>query len=176
ITDGMTHLYLHRYFKQRLFDEVKRAARFNRSLALIMIDVDHFKIFNDTYGHQTGDEVLKRVAAIMRKAVRTHDLPVRYGGEEFALVLPETDMTGAMAVAERVRRAIEMDFLEAGGKTIKFTASLGVAVFPDSALEMDDLIKAADVALYKSKESGRNRVTQAVQLEPTTQPQPSGQD
>jgi len=167
ITDGMTRLYLHKYFKQRLFDEVKRAARFNRSLALIMIDVDHFKKFNDTYGHQTGDEVLKRVAAIMRKAVRTHDLPVRYGGEEFALVLPETDMVGAMAVAERVRRAIEMDALEAGGKTIKFTASLGVAVFPDSALEMEDLIKAADVALYKSKEHGRNRVTAAEQLPDT---------
>jgi len=173
ITDGMTRLYLHKYFKQRLFDEVKRAARFNRALALIMIDVDHFKKFNDTYGHQTGDEVLKRVAAIMRKAVRTHDLPVRYGGEEFALVLPETDMQGAMAVAERVRRAIEMDSLEAGGKTIKFTASLGVSVFPDSALEMDDLIKAADMALYKSKEGGRNRVTQAPQLDPSKPPHSS---
>lgn len=170
ITDGMTRLYLHRYFKQRLFDEIKRAVRFNRALALVMIDVDHFKKFNDTYGHQTGDEVLKRVAAIMRKAIRTHDLPVRYGGEEFALVLPETDMQGAVTVAERVRRAIEMDSIEVGGKSVKFTASLGVAVFPDSALEMESLIKAADIALYKSKEEGRNRVTEAVQLDPTKPP------
>ncbi|MBF0502474.1 MAG: diguanylate cyclase [Candidatus Riflebacteria bacterium] len=169
ITDGMTHLYLHRYFKQRLFDEVKRAARFDRHLAIVMIDIDHFKRFNDTYGHQMGDEVLKKVASLMRKAIRTHDLPVRYGGEEFALVLPETDMPGAVAVAERVRRSIEIEDLEFQGKTIKISASLGVAVFPESAREMDTLIKAADVALYASKENGRNQVTAA----PAVHPPPS---
>jgi diguanylate cyclase (GGDEF)-like protein len=171
ITDGMTKLYLHRYFKQRLFDEIKRAARFKRNLAIVMIDVDHFKKFNDSYGHQLGDEVLRRVAVIMRRAVRTHDLPVRYGGEEFALVLPETDMVGAMAVAERVRRSVEADHLESQGKTIKVTASFGVAVFPDSALEMETLIKAADSALYVSKENGRNRVTPAPQVHPPFPPQ-----
>jgi len=168
ITDGMTHLYLHRYFKQRLFDEVKRATRFTRSLAVIMIDIDHFKKLNDSYGHQIGDEVLKRVASIIRKAVRTHDLPVRYGGEEFALVLPETDMGGAVAVAERIRRNIESDYLEVAGKTVKITASFGVAIYPDSASDMDTLIKAADVALYSSKEHGRNRVTPAVSILPST--------
>ena len=106
-------------------------------------------------------EVLKHVASILRRAVRTHDLPVRYGGEEFALVLPETDMTGAVAVAERIRRSIETDFLEVNGVVIKITASFGVSVFSDCADDMDSLIKAADVALYWSKEHGRNQVTAA---------------
>jgi diguanylate cyclase (GGDEF)-like protein len=161
ITDGMTKLYLHRYFKQRLYDEIKRATRFKRNLALIMVDIDHFKSLNDNYGHQTGDEVLKHVAAILRRAVRTHDLPVRYGGEEFALVLPETDMIGAVAVAERVRRSIETDYLEVSGVVLKITASFGVSVYPDCADDMDSLIKAADVSLYWSKEHGRNQVTAA---------------
>ncbi len=161
ITDGMTKLYLHRYFKQRLLDEIKRAARFKRNLALIMVDIDHFKLLNDNYGHQTGDEVLKHVASILRRAVRTHDLPVRYGGEEFALVLPETEMSGAVAVAERIRRSIENDYLEVSGVVLKITASFGVSVFPDCADDMDSLIKAADVALYWSKEHGRNQVTAA---------------
>ncbi len=161
ITDGMTKLYLHRYFKQRLLDEIKRATRFKRNLALIMVDIDHFKLLNDNYGHQTGDEVLKRVAGILRKAVRTHDLPVRYGGEEFALVLPETDMVGAVAVAERIRKTIEKEVIEYGGAVIQKTASFGVSVFPDCAGDMDSLIKAADVALYWSKEHGRNQVTAA---------------
>ena len=161
ITDGMTKLYLHRYFKQRLADEIKRAARFKRKIAMIMVDIDHFKLLNDNYGHQTGDEVLKRVASILRRAVRTHDLPARYGGEEFALVLPETDMVGAVAVAERIRRSIENEVIEFGGFVIKKTASFGVSVFPDCADDMDSLIKAADVALYWSKEHGRNQVTAA---------------
>ena len=161
ITDGMTKLYLHRYFKQRLLDEIKRAARFKRSLALIMVDIDHFKALNDNFGHQTGDDVLRHVAAILRRAVRTHDLPVRYGGEEFALVLPETDMIGAVAVAERVRRSMENDYLEVSGVVHKISASFGVSVFPDCADDMDSLIKAADVAMYWSKEHGRNQVTAA---------------
>ena len=164
ITDGMTKLYLHRYFKQRLADEIKRAARFKRRIAMIMVDIDHFKLLNDNYGHQTGDEVLKHVAAILRRAVRTHDLPARYGGEEFALVLPETDMLGAVAVAERIRRSIENEVIEFGGAVIRKTASFGVAVFPDCANDMDSLIKAADVALYWSKEHGRNQVTAAPTL------------
>lgn len=162
ITDGLTKLYLHRYFKQRLFDEHKRAARFKRNLALIMIDIDHFKSLNDNYGHQAGDEVLKEVAVILRRAVRTHDLPVRCGGEEFALVLPETDMQGAVAVAERVRRSIETAKIEVGNSLVlSITASLGVSVFPDSAACVESIIKAADVALYWSKEHGRNQVTAA---------------
>ncbi|HNV69532.1 MAG TPA: GGDEF domain-containing protein, partial [Candidatus Ozemobacteraceae bacterium] len=170
ITDGMTHLYLHRYFKQRLFDEIKRAIRFRRHLSLIMVDIDHFKKFNDSYGHQMGDEVLKKVASILRKTIRTHDLPVRYGGEEFAVVLPETDIHGAAAVAERIRRTIETEYLEHEGKVIKITASFGVSVFPECAQEMESFIKSADAALYHSKESGRNRVSEAPFLYPPPEP------
>ncbi|MBI3038499.1 sensor domain-containing diguanylate cyclase [bacterium] len=159
ITDSMTHLYLHRYFKQRLFDEMKRAARFNRHVALIMLDIDHFKRFNDTYGHQVGDEVLKKVASTMRKSLRIHDLPARYGGEEFALVLPETDLPGAAAVAERIRRAIETDYIEHEGKIIKITASFGVSVFPEASSDVETIIKTADDALYSSKENGRNQIS-----------------
>jgi diguanylate cyclase (GGDEF)-like protein len=126
-----------------------------------MVDIDHFKSLNDNFGHQAGDEVLKHVAQILRRAVRTHDLPVRYGGEEFALVLPETDMIGAVAVAERVRKSIDTDYLEVYGVVHKISASFGVSVFPDCADDMDSLIKAADVALYWSKEHGRNQVTAA---------------
>ncbi|MBF0405823.1 MAG: diguanylate cyclase [Candidatus Riflebacteria bacterium] len=161
ITDGMTHLYLHKYFKTRLFDELKRAERFKRHVALIMLDIDFFKKFNDNYGHQMGDEVIKRVASIMRKTVRTHDIPVRYGGEEFCIVLPETDLIGAVAVAERIRRLIEGDDLEFQGKRVKITCSLGVSVFPDNAKNMETLIKTADQALYVSKRNGRNQVTPA---------------
>ncbi len=159
ITDGMTRLYLHRYFKQRLFDEVKRAERFKRPLALVMIDIDHFKKFNDNYGHQLGDEVLKKVASIVRKSIRTHDLPARYGGEEFAVVLPETDLTGATTLAERIRRTIEAEHIEHNAQIIKITASFGVAVYPEHANQPDALIKSADMALYQSKEHGRNRVS-----------------
>lgn len=165
ITDGMTKLYLHRYFKQRLLDEIKRASRFKRHLALIMVDIDHFKSLNDNYGHQTGDEVLKRVANILKKAIRIHDLPVRYGGEEFALVLPETDMLGAVAVAERIRKTIEKEVFRYCGANIQKTASFGVSVYPDCALNMEALIKAADVALYWSKEHGRNQVTAAPSMQ-----------
>lgn len=173
ITDGMTKLYLHRYFKQRLLDEIKRASRFKRHLALIMVDIDHFKLLNDNYGHQTGDEVLKRVANILKKAIRIHDLPVRYGGEEFALVLPETDMLGAVAVAERIRKTIEKEVFSYGGANIQKTASFGVSVYPDCALNMEALIKAADVALYWSKEHGRNQVTAApsIQARATASPE-----
>lgn len=159
ITDGMTKLYLHRYFKQKLYEELKRAERYNRPLSVVMIDIDYFKRFNDTYGHQLGDEVLKRVANTLRKSVRTHDLAARYGGEEFALILPDTDLTGAITVAERIRRAVEIDYLEHEHQTIKVTVSLGVSLFPEHAGEVETLIKAADQALYISKEGGRNRVS-----------------
>lgn len=164
ITDGLTKLYLHRYFKQRIVDEFKRAMRFKRFLSLVMIDIDHFKKLNDTYGHQTGDEVLKRVASILRKTIRTHDLPVRYGGEEFALLLPETELTGAQSVAERIRKMIEAEIIEYDGKVIKITASFGVAEFPECANNPEELIKAADMALYYSKEHGRNRVSIAPKI------------
>ncbi|NLM17213.1 MAG: diguanylate cyclase [Candidatus Riflebacteria bacterium] len=159
ITDGMTKLYLHRYFKQRLKDEIKRASRYGHELALIMIDIDYFKKLNDTYGHQAGDEVLKQVAQILKTGLRLHDLPVRYGGEEFALLLPETGITGAKNVAQRIRKAIEASVLEYEGNIIRQTASFGIAVFPADAKDDDSIIRSADIALYYSKESGRNRVS-----------------
>ncbi len=161
ITDGLTQLRIHRYFQQRMDEEIARAEQFSHPLSLIMSDIDHFKSFNDTYGHQQGDIVLIETAKIFRLNVREVDIPARYGGEEFAIILPETDIKEAKAVAEDLRKKIEAhDYPSKQGK-LKVTISLGVATYPQHAGEKQTLIKAADEALYRAKESGRNRVEAA---------------
>lgn len=169
ITDGMTKLYLHRYFKTRLVEEMERGKRYDRKISLLMTDIDHFKKFNDTYGHQTGDEVLKVVANIIKESVRKSDVAARYGGEEFAVILPETGEEGANLVAENIRRKIEGKELNYGGERIKVTISIGVYTFDvnDKLTRDDDVeagVKKADKALYYSKEKGRNRVTHFNQI------------
>ncbi|RCK75959.1 MAG: GGDEF/response regulator receiver domain protein [Candidatus Ozemobacter sibiricus] len=160
ITDGLTRLYVHRYFQVCLTSEIKRARRYAKQVSLILFDIDHFKKFNDTYGHQMGDIVLAGVAQILKASLRTVDIPARYGGEEFAVILPETDTVAAAAVAERIRKAVEKhDFPGLDGTIIKVTISLGVATFPHHANEKLDLIRHADEALYGSKKAGRNTVT-----------------
>lgn len=159
ITDGLTKLFDHRYFQHALEKELKRAARFKTNVSMVLFDVDHFKSFNDTYGHQIGDVVLRHIAQIVKDALRTIDIVARYGGEEFTIVMPETDESSAKVVAERVRAAVEAYDFPGAEKPLNVTISLGVASYPTDAIERMDLIQKADQALYKSKENGRNRVT-----------------
>ncbi len=157
ITDGLTKLFIHRYFQARLDEEIMRAKRYHTTVSLILFDIDHFKKFNDTYGHQQGDIVLIESAKLIKQAVRdTVDIPARYGGEEFAIILPETDAKGAQLVAERLRKTVEAYDYPGQGKALKVTISLGIASFPDHASTKPVLIKKADIALYACKEKGRN--------------------
>jgi diguanylate cyclase (GGDEF)-like protein len=157
ITDGLTQLRIHRYFQQRLDEEIARATRFNRPLSLIISDIDNFKTFNDTYGHQQGDIILIETAKIFRISVREIDIVARYGGEEFAIILPETDTEEAAAAAERIRKRVESyEYPSKKGK-LKVTISLGIATFPKHTRDKESLIEMADKALYKAKDLGKNR-------------------
>lgn len=158
-TDGLTGLYNHRHFHERLQQEIERAERYRRALALIMVDLDHFKAYNDTYGHPRGDEVLIEVARLLRQASRTTDISARYGGEEFALILPETLRDDARRVAERIRHGVEeLRFAwESRANVLRLTASVGVAAMSPGWNRIR-LLEAADMALYEAKRQGRNRV------------------
>jgi two-component system cell cycle response regulator len=157
--DGLTKLYNHRYFQEFFRDELSRHARYKRSISIIISDIDHFKRFNDEYGHQAGDFVLAEVAKIFRSNIRKKiDLAARYGGEEFVIVLPETNASGALKLADRVRRVIAEHNFVFKDDTIKVTISCGVANYPIHEEDPDRLIKAADAALYEAKNTGRNKV------------------
>ena len=156
-TDGLTGLYNHRYFKERLEQELARARSHTEPLSLLFCDLDHFKQYNDAAGHQAGDEALQRLAGIFEDEFRRIDIAARYGGEEFAVVLPDTDRTGAADVAERVRRAVEAEHFGSDAE-IDLTVSIGVAVFPEDARASAELIDKADWAMYRAKRRGRNRV------------------
>ena len=159
-TDMMTKLKIHHFFQTILIEEIKRSLKYDRPLSLIMADIDHFKNFNDSYGHQAGDEVLKKVALIIKENIRLIDIAARYGGEEFAVILPKTDINEAIIVAERIRSCIEQASFTFNGATVGVSISMGVTQY-DSSMDMDkeSLIERADKALYKSKNDGRNRVT-----------------
>jgi diguanylate cyclase (GGDEF)-like protein len=163
ITDELTGLFNVRQFHARLENEIERAERFGTPLSLVMLDIDKFKAVNDTYGHQQGDRVLVEVARVLRRLSRDVDLPARYGGEEMAVVLPQTDVRGAEQGAERMRAAIEATQIPRldGGGLLPITASFGVASFPAQAADKTALIAAADAALYRAKRGGRNRVERA---------------
>lgn len=157
ITDGLTGLHNYRYFYHRAVMELERAGRYGETLSLIMLDIDHFKQVNDRYGHLAGDTVLNGVAGVIRSEVRGCDIPARYGGEEFAILMPKTGPAEAKHVAERVRLAVRESIFEENGQRIQVRISGGIATFPDHAGEISELVKAADAALYKAKESGRDR-------------------
>ncbi len=165
ITDGMTRLFVHRYFLARLSEELLRARRYSLRLSLIMIDIDNFKKFNDTYGHQTGDLVLQRVAQAIRDTVRTGiDIACRYGGEEMAIILPETRSDEAFRTAERVRESINQLQISHPTGALRVTVSIGVASYPGDAHDRDSLVTAADKAMYYSKRSGKNCSTLSSQI------------
>jgi diguanylate cyclase (GGDEF)-like protein len=159
VTDRLTELYNHGYFKQRLEEEFQRSVRFGHPLSLIMIDIDDFKEFNDTFGHPCGDRVLKSVSAVIRQNLREMDIAARYGGEEFVVVLPETMCEGAAAVAERIRTGVEQVIHEiTENVAVSRTVSIGVAAYPHHARTAMRLLEMADAAMYRGKRAGKNRV------------------
>lgn len=159
-TDPLTRTLNRRALQERLAAEMERVRRYNTTVSLLLIDIDHFKSVNDTYGHLAGDDVLVEVSAMLQRVVRAVDLVSRYGGEEFVIVLPETAAPGAEAFAERLRELIEgHTFVQPRGGSIRVTTSIGVASFPGFGVEsVEDLLQAADQALYRAKAEGRNRV------------------
>ena len=160
ITDGLTNLYNYRYFKEQLQQELNRAIRHNLNVSLVMIDIDHFKHYNDTNGHPAGDLILKNIGRLLKENIRNIDVAVRYGGEEFSLILIETDKTSAKVVAEKIRRLIEGQKFDYEEKQPlgKITISTGVATFPEDGKEFNDLVNAADQRLYLAKQAGRNTI------------------
>lgn len=159
VTDGLTELYNQRQFRLMLKDEMVRARRYDKPLSLLMFDVDDFKTFNDTYGHFKGDKALIAVAAILRESMRECDMLFRYGGEEFIVILPETDIHLALKAAERARLAIERKSLEyLKGVSRGVTVSVGVASYPRDGQDRDSLLHVVDAQLYKAKREGKNRI------------------
>jgi diguanylate cyclase (GGDEF)-like protein len=159
-TDYLTGLRTRGYFEQQLELEFKRAERKQQKFALLMIDIDHFKVLNDTFGHHVGDQLLRDVTSLLMKDMREVDTVARYGGEEFVIILPETTETGAVFVAQRLRRAVDQAKFFAGSphSVQHLTISIGVAVYDTDAQFKRDLIEFADAALYSAKHEGRNRV------------------
>lgn len=158
-TDSMTGVFNYRYFYKRLNEETLRAKRFNRDLALVILDIDNFKLFNDNYGHQTGDFVLKRLAEIITRAIRSIDVVSRYGGEEFCIIMPDTNTANCQVFIERLRSEIAQFKLESDilKKDSVITVSVGGAVYPQHASTPDRIIYCADMALLKAKALGRDR-------------------
>jgi diguanylate cyclase (GGDEF)-like protein len=160
ITDDLTETYNHRYFMESLDLELRRAERYEYPISLMMLDIDHFKIYNDTYGHMAGDRVLKQVAHVMKETVRHTDILARYGGEEFAGILIKTELDEAYQVAERVRVAVEnfaFDREETQPES-HLTVSIGISTLSSDVSTLQRLIKTADKALYEAKGAGRNQV------------------
>ncbi|HTZ11697.1 MAG TPA: GGDEF domain-containing protein [Candidatus Margulisiibacteriota bacterium] len=158
IVDTLTQVFNRRHFLERFAEEMRRSQNFNLSMSFAMIDIDKFKEFNDHYGHLVGDVILREIAKTIKETIRQIDFIGRYGGEEIAVALVETDKEQARLAAERIREAIEAKVIAAYDEQLKVTVSLGVATFPEDAKEEQALIDKADEALYKAKEAGRNRV------------------
>jgi diguanylate cyclase (GGDEF)-like protein len=168
VADPLTGLHNRRYLMDRLVQEMQRADRHGEPLAFAMIDLDSFKPVNDQFGHVIGDKVLRAVGGAIAKSVRASDVPARYGGDEFAVILPQTPAEGAMRVCERLLRAIsEVSLQDDTGKAVKVTASLGLAYYPAEDVETaEDLVHSADGALYGAKRSGKNRYSAVRPVQP----------
>ncbi|MGI8537884.1 MAG: diguanylate cyclase [Mycobacteriales bacterium] len=177
VTDGLTGLGNYRYFQLTVAKEIERASRFERPLALLMLDLDHFKRVNDVHGHQRGDAVLVELANRVRRTVRDVDILARYGGEEFVAILPETDARGAGQAAERIANAVRRrPFGAAGEDPLEVTISVGVALFPAHGTTAAVLLRRADEALYTAKRAGRDtwRLARADPADPGTGGRPPG--
>jgi diguanylate cyclase (GGDEF)-like protein len=157
--DGLTGIYNRRYLEKSISQEFSRIKRHENTFSLLMLDLDNFKRINDERGHLAGDEVIRRVAETLTLCVREYDVAGRYGGEEFAVVLPQTGMKGAITVGERLRKAVENLTVAFDGHTIPVTVSIGIAEAQQNTPNYEQIIHQADIALYQSKRAGRNRVT-----------------
>ncbi len=155
--DGLTQVYNKRYFLERLESELSRARRYERELSLIMFDIDHFKQINDTYGHLAGDAVLKQLCQVVHAKIRREDMLCRYGGEEFAILVPELDQEHALMAAEKIRSLVEGTTFSFEGTDIPVTISLGVASVGTEPIDSETFIKLVDDRLYQAKRTGRNR-------------------
>jgi diguanylate cyclase (GGDEF)-like protein len=164
--DGLTGLLNRRTFNAQIQGRLREAQRYSRPLSLLLLDIDHFKKVNDTHGHPAGDAVLRGVATVAQAQARETDIVARYGGEEMALILPETDARGAHAIAERIRKAVEVTMHPTEQGSLHVSVSVGVATWPGSGEAPEALLEAADKALYRAKQAGRNRVSAAVPASP----------
>lgn len=167
LTDGLTGIYNRRFFDQMLPREVNRSHRLDIQVALLMLDIDHFKRFNDRLGHPAGDEALRTLAQTLNQRLRDMDFVARYGGEEFAVVLPGADRGSALAAAERLRSAVESATFGLPDSSERLTVSIGVAIYPEDADDAPSLLAAADSALYAAKRAGRNTVKAAAMVDST---------
>ncbi len=160
LVDKLTGLYNHSYFRDRLEEEKERADRFGSKVSVALLDIDYFKPFNDKFGSAKGNQMIMKLAQICKEQIRAVDVPVRYGGEEFAVIMPNTGAAGANEVAERLRNAVEQAEFEGNGKKpkVKQTISIGVATYPDHARSIDELIDLISNAVISAKDAGRNRV------------------
>jgi diguanylate cyclase (GGDEF)-like protein len=161
VTDGLTGLYNRQFFDSSMRRETKRAERYGLTFSLVLLDLDNFKVVNDHHGHQVGDEALSACSEIIRESLREIDVPCRYGGEEFAIILPETERAGAFIVSERIRSDVEERFRTQPIRNYKLDLSLsgGVAIYPIDSSSEEELLTMADQALYRSKRDGKNRIT-----------------
>jgi diguanylate cyclase (GGDEF)-like protein len=159
VIDELTETYNYRYFIQKLREEKRRAIRYSLPLSLIMVDIDRFKKLNDTYGHESGNIVLKELSHIIQECVRDVDIFVRYGGEEFAIILPQTAQSEATVIGERIREQVESALIDVGkAGRLKITVSVGVTSFPENGKSQEELVSVADQAMYRAKGEGRNLV------------------
>lgn len=159
VIDGLTETYNYRYFMQKLQEEKRRALRYNLPLSLIMVDIDYFKKLNDTYGHETGNMVLHQLSGVIKQCIRDVDIFSRYGGEEFAIILPQTPQQEAHVIGERIRDRVEQTiFNGTDNHKIRITVSVGLSSFPENGRSQEELVSVADKALYKAKGDGRNQV------------------
>ena len=161
-TDTLTGIANYRSFLQALEQEIERTQRSGQPTTLIMLDIDFFKAVNDQWGHEIGNQALVHLSSLLQKTMRKLDIPCRYGGEEFAVILPDTPLTASIQVAERIRQEIEASSLEVTGKLLKMTVSMGIATYTEQQkITVAELVKQADEYLYQAKENGRNQVCHA---------------
>jgi diguanylate cyclase (GGDEF)-like protein len=158
ITDTLSGVFSRRYYLERFREEIERSQKFNYSFSCLMIDIDHFKDYNDHYGHLVGDAILRELSKTIKENIRQIDLIGRYGGEEFSILLTETDKEQAKFAAERIRQSVESKYIQVYDENLKVTVSIGISTFTADGKEMEALIDNADSALYYAKQTGRNRV------------------